>query len=124
MNPMHPRRHQEQVQAPFQANWQAQVAVVKKRIGLENYFVERESRQRGANQEHLGDAEERREQDLAKMEAKPGRDIELRIDVVDVMKTPEKGNSMIKQVPIIEAQIEQQKGHEELHPRGERQEMQ
>src|ERR1700747_1732560 len=57
------------------------------------------------------------------MEAEGGRDIQIRIDVVDVVKAPEKSHPMVSHVPIVECEIHQQKTECELKRRRKGHEM-
>ena len=89
---------------------QPQVAVMEERAELKRDLVDHVSRQRRPDQEHLSDAKSSREADLDEVKAECGGHVQIRIDVVDIVKSPEKRNLVISSVPKIKTQIQQQKG--------------
>ena len=50
------------------------------------------------------------------MKTESGRDIQGGVNVVHVMEAPEEWSFVVEEVPIVEAQIEQQESHSELRP--------
>src|SRR5215475_13663676 len=46
------------------------------------------------------------------MESKSSRHVEIAIDVMDIVKPPEKRNFMVRSVTIIKAQVHQKKSHD------------
>ncbi len=124
MNAVHARCDDELVQPAFQADREPEIAVMKKRSRLEDQFIEEKHPEGRTNQNHLGDAKQGGEEDLTEMETKTGGDIESRIDVVNIMEAPEHRNPVVKDMPVIEAEIEQEKGEDELGPNRQLKEMQ
>ena len=54
----------------------------------------------------MKETENGRERDLAEMEPEGGGNIQVRVDVVDIVKAPEKWQSVVSQVPVIERKIQ------------------
>ena len=50
------------------------------------------------------------------MEAKSGGDVEIRIDVMNIVETPEHRNFVVQHMPVVKTQIQQEKAKNELHP--------
>ena len=97
---------------------QSQIAVMEKCVCLKNQFVSRKGRKRYADDADLNDAEQCRKQHFPKVKAEPGRNIQVWVNVMNIVKSLKPGDSVIGDVPIIEAQIEQQKSGNELRPIG------
>src|SRR5260370_27352254 len=122
MAAVHARRHQHFIQQPFEADRQPQIAVMKKRIRLEDQFVSPERPARETDQAHLHDAKSDRHRYLAKVKPKPSGNIKIGIDVMNVVKSPEEWDSMICDVPIVKAEVHEQKAECERKQRRQRQE--
>ena len=105
---VHARGDQHAIQEALDANRQAHVAVLKERVRLKHELVDGNGQRRCADQQDLHDAKSRRQRNLAEMKAECTRHIEIRIDVMHHVKTPEERQSMIGQVPAIETQVQQQ----------------
>ena len=88
VNTVHPRRDQDQVEQPLNPNRQADVAVVKQRVGLKQQFVTQKHPRRQTDETDLYHTEPGRERHLSKMEPEGRRDVEIGVDVMDVMKSP------------------------------------
>ncbi|HSZ76428.1 MAG TPA: hypothetical protein VK775_03465 [Chthoniobacterales bacterium] len=58
---------------------------------------------------HLEKTENDRECDLTEMKAEGGGNIQVRVDMMDIVKTPEKWHPVVSQVPVVERQVHQQK---------------
>src|SRR6266478_1678236 len=86
---------------------------MEKCVGLKNQFVNGKCRHRDPDEEYLHDTKSCRHAYLAKMKAKSGRDIEVRIYVVHIMKAPEKSDAVIGEVPPIKCQVHQQERYDE-----------
>ena len=104
----------------FEADRQSDIAMVKERVGLKDQFVSRKRRRGDADQRDLHDAEDRRHRHFAKVKTEAGRDVEVGIDVVDVVKAPEKRDAVVEHMPPVEAQVHEQKRDHELRRRGQR----
>jgi hypothetical protein len=89
---------------------------MKERVGLEHEFISRECGKRHADQTDLSDAEDCRKKNFSKMKAKAGRDIQAGIEVMNVMESPKNRNFMIRDMPIVKTQVQQEKARDELHP--------
>src|SRR5258708_13594545 len=113
MDAVHAGRHKHFIQQPFEADRQPQIAVMKKRVRLEDQFVSRKHPARETDQAHLHGAKGDRHRYLAKVKAKPSGNIEIGIDVMNVVKPPEQWDSMICDVPIVKAEVHKQKAKAE-----------
>ena len=102
---MHARSDEHQIEQAFGAERKPNVAVVKEHLNLKNELIDSKCPRRRADETHLKKTENDRERDLTEMEAEGGGNIQIRIGVMDIVKTPEKRHSMVSQVPIIERQI-------------------
>ena len=97
--------------------------MVKEHLGLKNELVNGKRPCRRADETHLKETETGRERDLTEMEAEGGGNVQVRVNVVDIVKAPEKWHSMISQVPVVEREIHQQKAKHEDNRRRQRNEM-
>src|SRR5262249_11290372 len=102
---------------------QPQVTVVKERVGLKDQFVGRERRKRDADEAHLDDAEHRRKEHFAKVKAEAGGNVEIRINVMNVVESPQPRDLVVREMPVVKVQIEEQESGNQLRPRGERHEV-
>lgn len=116
--PMHPRRHQYLVQQSLDPDRQAHVAVLKQRVRLKDQFVDREGQRRNTDQGDLNNPKTGRHRDLPKMKAECRGNIEIGIDVMHVVKTPQKRDFMIGAVPVVEHEIHEHKTDYKLNWRG------
>ena len=98
---MHSRSHEHLVQNPLETDRQPQIAMVEECVGLKNQFVNGKCWHRDPDEQHLDDTKSRGHCDFAEMKTKSGRDIEVGIDVVHIMKAPEKPNAVICEMPPI-----------------------
>ena len=100
-------------------NGKPHVAVVKKRVRLKDELVDRESHGRDADETDLKNAKTRRHRDFAEVKAKRRGDVQIAIDVMHVVKAPQKSEFMIGEVPVVEREIQQQKADHGLRGCGE-----
>src|SRR5438445_735199 len=114
MNAVHTRRHQHFVEQTFKANRKPQIAVMKERVCLEDQFVNGKRPAGEPDEAHLHDPKQGRHRHLAKVKPETSGNIEIWINVMNVMKTPEKRDAMISNVPIVESQIHQKETDREL----------
>src|SRR5882724_8769902 len=96
---------------------------MEERVALKNQFVNGKCRHRDPDEQHLGNTKSRGHPHLAKMKTKSGRDIEVRINVMHIMKAPEKTNAVICDVPPIKCQVHQKESCDELQRRWQREQM-
>ena len=89
MDPVHPRRHQERHEPPFEVDRQLEVAVVKDDGEGEHLLPQPQRVAIDPQQQHLRRPEPRRQRQLAEMEPQPGGAVEIQIDVVDRVKPPQ-----------------------------------
>jgi len=108
VNAMHSRRDEEFIEVAFEPNRQPNVAMMKKCVGLKHQFISHKGWHRNSNQRDLDNAEGGGHEDFAKVESEAGGDVEIRIKMVDVVKSPEKGNPMVGDMPPVEAEVEQE----------------
>src|SRR5882672_9243759 len=112
---MHARSDNHQVQQALNAYGEAHVTMMKKRVRLKDDLVNGEHPCGQTDDADLDDAECCRERHLANVKPKRRRHVEIRIDVMDVMKSPEKRDAVIRHVPPVERQIHQEKCEHELN---------
>src|ERR1043166_9754079 len=96
---------------------------MKERVRLEDQFVNSKGPTGETDQAHLDDAKCSRHCHFAEMKSEAGGNIEIGIDVMHVVKTPEKWDAMIGDVPIIEGEVHQEKAERELERRRQRHQM-
>src|SRR5579864_6002724 len=101
MNSVHSRRHDHFVQQPFEANRQSHVAVMKKHFGLKRQLINGKGPTGNADHAHREKCEGARKRDLAKMKSECGCDVQIGIDVMNVVKSPEKREAMIGEMPVV-----------------------
>src|ERR1043166_7549639 len=99
MNPVHPRRHDDEVQKSLQRDRQSPVGMVKE---CRRFERDEENNQKNwpDTEERHGEGEEpRREKHLTEM--KPGRraHVEVEIGMMNIVKTPEERQHVIGPVP-------------------------
>lgn len=90
--------------------------MVEEYLGLKDQVVSRESPGRNPNQAHLHNAERSRGRNLAEVKPECSRDIEVRVDVMHVMKSPEKRHAMVRDMPVIKPQVHEEKAQRKLRP--------
>src|SRR6266700_7031329 len=91
--------------------------MMKEGIGLKDQFIHGKHRSRDPDECHLRHTEGGRHCDFSEMEAKAGRDIQIRIGVMHVMKSPKERNTMIGHMPPIKSQIHQQESQNKFNYR-------
>jgi hypothetical protein len=69
---------------------------------------------RRPDQHHLRHAKRRGVADLDRVKTKRGGDVQVRIDMVHVMKSPQQRNAVIRPVPPVKRPVKQQEGDTEL----------
>ena len=106
---MHPRRDQDLIQNALESDRQPHVAVLEKRVSLKYEFVAYECSKGHTDHRDLKNTKYRRKEHLAEVKPETGRNIEVRIKVMDIMEAPQHRDLMVGDVPIVEAQIEQEK---------------
>jgi len=89
---------------------------MKEHFQLKGDLIDRIGPCRNANKTNLDNGKDARERDLAKVKSESSRDIQLRINMVNIVKTPKKRNSMVGNVPIVKGEIHEQKTHDQLNP--------
>src|SRR6266850_7970809 len=105
MDAVHARRHEHFIQEPLEADRQPQIAVMEKRVRLKNQLVNGEGPAGESNDAHLHDAKNGRHRHFAKVKPETGGGVEIRIDVVDVVKAPEKRDPVIDDMPVIKSEV-------------------
>src|SRR5439155_24876226 len=98
---MHSRSHEHLVQNPLETDRQPQIAMVEECVGLKNQFVNGKYWYRDPDEQYLDDTKSSGHCDFAEMKTKSRRNIEDGIDVVHIMKAPEKPNAVICEVALI-----------------------
>jgi hypothetical protein len=123
VNAVHARGDEHLIEQAFKTERESDVAVVKEHLKLKNYLINGKCRCRRANESYLQDAENDREHDLTEMEAEGGGNIQVRVDMMDIVKAPEKWHPVVSQVPIVEREVHQQKTQHEGNRGRERNQM-
>src|SRR5437879_2986444 len=118
MNAMHSWRDKDFVQAALQPNRQPQIAVVKQCVRLKDEFVNGERHKSNPAQTDLDHSEQGGEQHFTEVKPKTRGNVQVRINVVHIVKPPQEGNVVVQQVPVVKARIEQQKTNHYLQPPG------
>ena len=111
---VHSRRDQKLIQTTFETDRQSQVAVMKKRVGLKHDLVGGECSRGDSDCSNLDDAKGGRHCNLAKVKPKTRRNIQIRVNVVNVVESPEKGNAVVRDVPPVKRQVHPKKADDEL----------
>ena len=106
---VHARSDEHLIEQAFGTKRKPDVAVVKEHLNLKNELIDCECPRRRADETHLEKTENDRERDLTEMEAEGGGNIQVRVDMMDIVKTPEKWHPVVSQVPVVERQVQQQK---------------
>ena len=106
---VHARSDEHLIEQAFGTERKPDVAVVKEHLNLKNELIDGECPRRRADEAHLEKTENDRERDLTEMEAEGGGNIQVRVDMMDIVKTPEKWHPVVSQVPVVERQVHQQK---------------
>src|SRR2546421_12889521 len=89
---------------------------MKQRVHLKRSLVHCKREERHTNDADLHDAKQGGKQHLTKVKAKAGGDVEIGIDVMNVVETPEHRNFVVQHMPVVKTQIQQQKAKNELRP--------
>jgi hypothetical protein len=85
---------------------------------LENDFIGHVGKEGDTKDRHLKDAKDGGVEDFPPMEAERGGDVHIRINVVDVVKTPKQGIFMINLMPVIKGPIKEEEAENQLEPTG------
>src|SRR5207249_11151439 len=88
VNAVHPRRDEYLVHRALDGEREPHIAVMEKRAQLESDLVHDVDRERRPDENQLNGSEGGRKADLHEMKAKRRAHVEIRIDMVDVMKSP------------------------------------
>ena len=123
MDAVHARRHEHFVQEPLEADRQAQIAVMEEGVRLEDQFVNGKGPAGKTDDAHLHNAKNGRHRHFAKVKPETGGNIEIGVDVVDVVKPPEKRDLVIDDMPIVKSEVHEKEAERELKWRGQRHEM-
>ena len=95
---------------------QPHVAVVEHRGGVEQDFKDQDGDGRRAERRHHAQLDPHRQQNLDRMKAYAGRNIELEVGVVHAMQAPEGRHRMEQNVLEIDGQIEQDDAKRDCRP--------
>ena len=106
---VHARSDEHLIEQAFGTERKPDIAVVKEHLNLKNELIDGECPRRRADETHLEKTENDRERDLTEVETEGGGNIQIRVDMMDIVKTPEKWHPVVSQVPVIERQVHQQK---------------
>src|SRR2546423_4043955 len=99
MNAVHARRDDEPHEHALHVERQAHVRVMKEDRAEEDRLPQPQRMRIDADDDHLHGANGNRKQQLTEMEPQRRRRIEIAIDVMDKMETPEERDAMIRPMP-------------------------
>ena len=116
MRRVHARRRHDPRQPPLQRVTQRRVRMVEEHRGNREALPRRQHRGRDADDHHLRRAPRNRGGDLTGVEPEPGRGVEVQIDVVDEMKTPQPRHPVHQDVPQIQRVVEQRQRDQPAEP--------
>src|ERR1043166_1632455 len=88
MNPMHPRRHDDQIQNSFELDRQAPVGMMKERLSLERDEEHDQHDWTDAKDAHRERKKTDGKNHFAKVESCSGRHVEIQISVMTVLNSP------------------------------------
>ena len=120
VNAMHLGRHDDEAQHAIKPRRQADIAVVEHGRGVEQHLEDQHGQRRRAEHQDGGELDDHREDNLARMEAQPGGDIEFQIRVVHTMQPPQQRHGMKDHMLTVDRQIEQEHRDGDREPRGQR----
>src|SRR6267143_4286861 len=113
MDAVHPRRHDDRLQSLLDIDGQVDVAVVKDHREQQALLPDAQGLVIDAEQQDLGGPKPRGERELAEVEADAGAAIQVEIDVVNGVKTPERRGPVIQPVPDVERVVEEQESEDD-----------
>src|SRR6266513_2320939 len=119
MNPVHPGRHDEQIQNSLQLNRQSPVGMMKKRCSLECNKEDDQHYRRDAKERDRKGKKSNRKNHFAEMKSRRGCHIEVKIGVVHVMKSPEELHHVHRVMPPPVGVIHQQERGDTSDPKRE-----
>src|SRR5437588_11343201 len=105
---MHARSDNQFVQEALDTNRKPQITMVKKHLRLKRKLIDGKGQRRNTDEAYLDNVEPARERDLAEVKAKSGRNVQLGIGMVHVMKAPQERRPMVGEMPVIESEVHQQ----------------
>ena len=111
---VHARGDEYFVQAAFEGQGQAEITVVEDGAALEDDGVGGEGLRFNAEKRYLHGTEGGGVKNLYEVEAEGGGGVEVGVEVVGIVETPEKRKAVVEPVPIIEGQVEQDKAQDGL----------
>ena len=104
---MHARRDQDKDQDALDCDGKPQVAVLKKRIELKDRLVDNEHPGSTTDERHLQCPKCGGQTDLDKVETHCSADVEIIVDIMSVVESPEKGPGVICSMPVVKREIHQ-----------------
>ena len=97
----------------------AHVAVVEHRRGIEQHLEDQHGHGRRAERRDDGELDPHREQDLDRVEARSGRDVELEVGMMHAVQPPQRRHGMEQHVLQVDREIERNDGQQNRKPRGQ-----
>ena len=89
---------------------------MKEHFQLKGDLIDRICPSGNPNKTYLDNGKDARERDLSEVKSESSRDIQLRINMVNIVKPPKKRNPMVSNVPIVKGEVHEQKAHDQLNP--------
>ena len=117
MNPVHSRRDDDQIQGPFERNWQTPVGMMKKYRGLQSDEESDENYRWDAEHRHCQRKKSNGKNHLAEMESRGSAYVEIKIGVMNIMKSPEKRHHVHRPMPPPIGVVHQNKRRDHRRPR-------
>ena len=124
MNPVHPRRHDHEIQKSLQRDRQSPVGMVKECRRFERDEENNQKNRPNTEERHREEEEPRREKHFTEMKSRRGAHVQIEIGVMDVVKAPEERNHVVGPMPPPIGIIHEQKRADCRGPAGQRQPVQ
>ena len=105
---MHARRDQDKDQQALDGDGDAHVAVLSERIKLKDRLVDHEHPGSATDERHLHRPKSGGQTDLDKVKTHRRADVEIMVDVMSIVESPEKGPGVIRSMPVVKREIHQQ----------------
>ena len=121
MDPVHVGGDHDQAQEAVERGRQDDVAVIEDRGRAEQYLEQDHGQGRRAERADHGDLDDHRQQDLERVEADPGGQIEVEVGVMHHVQPPQSGDRVKQDVLPVDGEIEHDHRQHDLDPERPRQ---
>jgi GGDEF domain-containing protein len=118
MNPVHARRHDQPHEETLDAKRKPRVAVMEQDRREEDRLTQPERLRIDADDDHLRRADRNRKRQLAEVKAQSRRGVEIAIDVMDEMESPDERHAVTRPMPPPQRVVEQDDRQQPFEPAG------